>query len=59
MVFLIMQFKARSRETNGGTGLGLNIANWIVSEHHGIFKVNSEVGKGSCFTVLLPRNGSN
>ena len=51
--------KARSRETNGGTGLGLSIANWIVSEHHGIFKVNSEVGNGSCFTVLLPSNGSN
>ena len=38
----------------GGTGLGLPTARRIVEEHHGSIDVNSEVGKGSCFTIRLP-----
>ena len=37
-----------------GTGLGLSLARRIVEEHHGRIEVNSVVGKGSKFTVLLP-----
>jgi two-component system OmpR family sensor kinase len=45
--------KARSRQM-GGTGLGLSIARWIVEVHHGRIWAESEVGKGSIFTVQLP-----
>lgn len=44
---------ARSREL-GGTGLGLAIVKHILNRHRGFLKVDSEVGKGSTFTVYLP-----
>ena len=37
-----------------GTGLGLHLCRQIVEAHHGAIEVNSEVGKGSLFTVRLP-----
>jgi two-component system, NtrC family, nitrogen regulation sensor histidine kinase GlnL len=37
-----------------GTGLGLAICHKIVSEHRGMIKVDSELEKGSVFTVMLP-----
>lgn len=43
----------RSRHT-GGAGLGLAIAQAIVQMHQGSIQVDSEVGKGSLFTVKLP-----
>ncbi|MBD2163477.1 two-component sensor histidine kinase [Calothrix membranacea FACHB-236] len=43
----------RSR-TTGGSGLGLAIAKAIVQTHHGSLDVQSELGKGSTFTVKLP-----
>jgi signal transduction histidine kinase len=39
-----------------GTGLGLSLARRIVEDHHGRIEVNSVVGKGSKFEVLLPFN---
>jgi two-component system, OmpR family, sensor histidine kinase CiaH len=46
--------KARSRET-GGMGLGLSIAQWIVSKHGGTIKVKNNQTKGSTFKVRLPK----
>lgn len=43
----------RARE-HGGSGLGLAIVKHIVSRHRGKLRIESCVGKGSCFTVLLP-----
>ncbi len=37
-----------------GTGLGLAICQKIVSEHRGMIKVDSEEGKGTTFTIMLP-----
>ncbi|MBR0086284.1 MAG: two-component sensor histidine kinase [Lachnospiraceae bacterium] len=45
--------KARSRDT-GGTGLGLSITRGLIQQHHGIIKVESEVNKGTTFTVRVP-----
>ena len=45
---------ARSRET-GGSGLGLSIADMIVSSHRGSIKASHNGNKGTMFTVKLPR----
>jgi heavy metal sensor kinase len=45
--------KARSRDL-GGSGLGLSICKWIVQAHRGQIAVDSDLGKGSVFTVTLP-----
>jgi two-component system, OmpR family, sensor kinase len=40
--------------TKKGTGLGLAICAWIVESHRGHLEVQSKVGEGSTFTVILP-----
>lgn len=39
----------------GGTGLGLAIVKHIINRHRGRLRVESELGQGSVFTVVLPR----
>lgn len=45
--------KVRSR-TEGGAGLGLSLASQIIQRHAGALSVESELGRGSTFTVQLP-----
>ena len=48
--------KARSSD-KGGTGLGLAIAKEFAAAHGGDIRVSSIVGKGTTFTVTLPKKG--
>ncbi len=41
--------------SSGGTGLGLTIVRRIMDEHHGSIEVQSEQGRGTVFTLRLPR----
>jgi two-component system phosphate regulon sensor histidine kinase PhoR len=46
---------SRSRET-GGTGLGLAITKHVMQRHGGELLIQSELGKGSTFSLLLPQS---
>ena len=46
--------KSRTRAT-GGTGIGLTIVKSIVSSHEGEVKLESKLGEGSKFTIILPK----
>jgi signal transduction histidine kinase len=50
-------FRVKSNETRhlSGTGLGLPIAKRIVEAHNGRIQVNSELGKGTTFSIFLPK----
>ena len=47
-------FRADSARDREGTGLGLSIVRWIIDLHGGDVSVQSEIGKGTSFTITLP-----
>lgn len=44
-----------TKKSSEGSGLGLSVVHGIVKSHDGAITVSSEVGKGTAFTILLPR----
>jgi signal transduction histidine kinase len=50
-------FRVKRKETRciRGSGLGLPIAKKIIEAHDGCIKVVSEIGKGSTFSIFLPK----
>jgi two-component system, OmpR family, phosphate regulon sensor histidine kinase PhoR len=44
---------SRSRDT-GGTGLGLSIVKHVIQRHGGEIDIESELGRGACFRLVLP-----
>jgi len=47
---------SRSKKEKDGYGLGLSVAKKIVAEHNGSIKVESQVKRGSVFTVIVEKN---
>ena len=47
-------YKVPGGDPDKGLGLGLSFVAWIVRAHHGKIEVDSTVGKGTTFRVLLP-----
>lgn len=47
-----------TKNLNQGTGLGLSICHQIVKNHGGFISVDSQVGIGTKFTVVLPANSN-
>jgi signal transduction histidine kinase len=54
-IFKAYRQAGSAAERRGGAGLGLAIARSLVLLHGGSIDVSSELGKGSTFTIALPR----
>ena len=50
--------RGKYAEDTGGIGLGLAVVKAIVEAHGGRVLLESELGKGSVFTVILPKTGT-
>lgn len=49
-------YRSGHDRAQGGTGIGLSIVKKIVTVHGGSLELDSEVGRGSVFTMILPRS---
>ncbi len=45
-----------TKEIGKGTGLGLAIVLGIVEKHHGFIELQTEIGKGTCFSIYFPES---
>ncbi|MBT0665513.1 histidine kinase [Geobacter pelophilus] len=54
----LMEPFVSTRLEKGGSGLGLYISNYIISEHNGSLTFDSAAGSGTTFTVRLPAAGN-
>jgi PAS domain S-box-containing protein len=52
-IFLAFSQQDNQASSYGGTGLGLTITKRLLELMNGSIRINSEVGKGSCFTLTL------
>ena len=50
------QIETHQNQNVKGTGLGLSISKKIMQLHNGKIEVESKIGKGSCFTIYLPKS---
>ena len=50
-------YRCDESRTHSGSGLGLSLVQAIATSHGGTIDVNSAPGRGSTFTVTLPRQG--
>jgi len=46
-----------TKKAGKGTGLGLSICRDITTKHNGALSVDSKIGKGTIFTISLPKKG--
>ncbi len=47
---------SNSQNSSQGAGLGLSIVSAIAKSHNGRVELSSQLGKGSTFTIVLPKN---
>ncbi|WP_444337429.1 ATP-binding protein, partial [Phascolarctobacterium succinatutens] len=47
-------YRSRFSQDTQGIGLGLPLAKAVVEAHHGTIEVDSELGKGTTFTLDFP-----
>jgi two-component system OmpR family sensor kinase len=50
--------QSRTRSGTEGSGLGLSIVQAIMDAHHGSVEIQSELGRGTTFTLVFPVNES-
>mgnify|MGYP003342058607 FL=1 len=50
--------QARTRNGSEGSGLGLSIVQAIMEAHHGSVVIESELGRGTTFTLAFPVNNN-